>query len=516
MSWPVPATERDLVYPLWASVGLFLGFYAGVVLLMGAWARLLLHKAAPRDFYRRIGRYNRAIFFTRMLVPAWLAVGLTLLGWRTFIGHTLGLDRLDFDVPGLLIGTAPCYLAWMGLWWSQYPTEHALREQSILSAFDRDLPIHQPPGFAGYFASHFRLQILFTLVPIVLVLGIIDVAEVALRPLAGRLGMQTTAQLQQGLIFTVVGLVYIISPEILRRVLQTRPLHESPLRQRLLRLAARHNLKVREILLWETHYNICNAAVMGVVGRFRYVLLTDLLVETMNDEQIEAVFAHEIGHVVHHHLQWYVLVIATLVLGLTGFEQLFNQLWPGLGRAQWMGLSVDLWMTLFIATAFILAFGFLSRRFERQADVFAARTIEAVGNGQATVVSQPTAGDALADNPRHVADSTPPVGPHGAGVFASALNRVALVNNIPLTHRRWNGGGLMAFLSFLLDRAIEWTNHFLHGSITRRTTYLQRLGQDPQRTRDFDALMRRLYASLLLLLIVSIAFAFYPQWLPLP
>ena len=38
----------------------------------------------------------------------------------------------------------------------------------------------------------------------------------------------------------------------------------------------------------------------------RYILLSDLLLERMDDEQIEAVFAHEVGHVVHRHMAWYV------------------------------------------------------------------------------------------------------------------------------------------------------------------------------------------------------------------
>lgn len=505
LSWPVATTDADLVRPLWASVTLYLGGYLALVMVMAAWGRSILHRAAPRDFYRRIGRFNRGLFFARMLVPAWMAVGLGLLGWRAVVGRVLGLDHIAFDLPGLLIGAAPCYLAWMGLWWSQYPTERALREQGILASFDHDLPVHQPPGFAGYFASHFRLQILFTLVPVVLVLGVVDAVDVAIRPLTRQMGMQTASQLQQVAVFIAVGLIYIVAPEILRRVLRTRPLEDSPLRRRLLRLAARQGLKVRNILLWETHHNICNAAVMGVVGRFRYVLLTDLLLETMTDEQIEAVFAHEVGHVVHRHMQWYVLVIAILILALMGAEHLLQQYWPGINRSHWLGLPVDLWLTVLATAGFILAFGFLSRRFERQADVFAARTIEQAGR----------AVDAPADVPPSTAPeaSRNPVGPHGASVFASALHRVASVNNIPLTARRWNGGSAVEFIAFLLDRAIEWANHFLHGSITRRTSYLQQLGTDPSRTLYFDAFMRRLYTSLLILLAGSIAFAFYPQLL---
>ena len=77
-------------------------------------------------------------------------------------------------------------------------------------------------------------------------------------------------------------------------------------------------MRYRDILVWHTHYNMGNAAVMGVVPQMRYVLLSDLLLERMDDEQIEAVFAHEIGHVVHRHMVWYVIFFLTVVFGELG------------------------------------------------------------------------------------------------------------------------------------------------------------------------------------------------------
>ena len=34
----------------------------------------------------------------------------------------------------------------------------------------------------------------------------------------------------------------------------------------------------------------------------------------MTDEQIEAVFAHEVGHIVHRHMMWYLVLIVLLML----------------------------------------------------------------------------------------------------------------------------------------------------------------------------------------------------------
>ncbi len=519
MSWPPPVT---LTYParlgLTASILIFLCGYVALIMGMGLWCRLVLRRSTARDLHRRISRFNRGMFFARALVPAWLAVGIGSLGWSWFVGRTLRLDGLGVDLPGVLIGTGPCYLAWMGLWWSQYPAERAMREQSILSAFDGDLPLHAPPGFWQYFAGHFRLQILFTLVPIFLILAVVDGTALALRPLIGTLGHEAVERLQQAVILLAVGGIYLLSPEILRRVLQTQRLDDSPLRARLMKRASTQHLKVRDILLWKTHHNICNAAVMGVVGRFRYVLLTDLLIETLPDEQIEAVFAHEQGHVVHRHMQWYVLVIGILLMGLTGFERMMAERWPDAGAWRWAGLSAEVWFTIGVTILFVLGFGFLSRRFERQADVFAARTLggdQISGDGLLIGNDGDThdhGRDARATSHTHgrearATSALPPVTARGAGVFSAALNRVASINHIPLHSRRWNGGGAKAFASFALDRGIEQANHFLHGSIPSRTNYVQHLAEDPQRIKHFDRFMRRLYVSLLLLLIASVALA---------
>src|SRR6201999_2949396 len=105
---------------------------------------------------------------------------------------------------------------------------------------------------------------------------------------------------------------------ILTRILKTESLPSSALRLRLEEMSRRHGLRYRDILLWHTQGSIGNAAVMGVLPRLRYVLMTDLLLETMPDEQIEAVFAHELGHIVYRHLIWYVIFIVTLVLAMSG------------------------------------------------------------------------------------------------------------------------------------------------------------------------------------------------------
>jgi STE24 endopeptidase len=433
------------------------------------------------------------------MIPIWFAFGVFGLGWGVVVHKALGFEALRAaQLPGLLLATLPPMAAWMGLWWSQYPAEIALREQSLLGALEADLPIHAPPRFRDYFASNLRLRLLFTAVPIFLVVLLRDLVLLAERSSHLNIGDEWLE-----VIATVLPLaiVFVFAPEILRRVLDTVPLEDGRLRRKLEAMCARSRMKVQDILVWRTHNNMGNAAVMGVVPQMRYVLLSDLLLESMTDDQIEAVFAHEMGHVVHRHMPWFVVFFITIMVSLQGGAEWLDK----------MGLVRDLpeWMKPVIVSGgffwVLLLFGFLSRRFERQADVFAARTMQSMQPGALPAASAPTpTGDggavALEYAPRSY------VGTYGATLFASALQRVAAINNMPTgSYRRWEGG-LRKRFAFLMERASDLAHHWLHGSINERQTYLQRISANAAQTFRFDRFMFRLSLTLLFLLAASSAF----------
>jgi len=263
-------------------------------------------------------------------------------------------------------------------------------------------------------------------------------------------------------------IVYLFSPFLLIWLFNARPLEDSPLRQRLEAICKRCGLRYRNIMLWQTDFSMANAAVIGLLPGWRYVLLSDRLLETMTDTQIEAVFAHELGHIVHNHMAWFVVFFAILVFASLGPGQLLER-WLDPRLPEFLNNYVFgiLWAGFMIGGTLYLL-GYVSRRFERQADVFAARMME-VNWGWPT--AQPTEAPKIGVEQSYV-------GQKGMGLFASALNRVAFVNNIPLRAR-----GLF------------------HPSIARRLIYLEEMSQDPIKTSRFDQLMSHLYAAMILVLM---------------
>jgi STE24 endopeptidase len=464
MAWyPSLATPAVGLLP---GMLLFLGGYLAMILVLGCWSRWTAGAISGTNFYRSLARFNRFMAAARVFIPLWLAVGIYFFHWHDVVEQSVGwLINLSpvfalLRLPDTFVGTLPAFLAWAGLWWAQYPSDRALREQNLLLQLEHDIPAHAPPRFWSYFGANLRLQLLFIFAPIFLLIAIHDLAT-ALWFALKHAPMPDTAEFIVSMVSFAA--VFLFAPVLFARILKTESLPSSTLRLRLEEMCRRHRLRYRDILLWHTQSNLGNAAVMGILPRWRYVLLSDLLLETMPDEQIEAVFAHELGHIVYRHLIWYVIFIVTMLLALSGpGGKAYDYLLPRMiGDPNLHQKTIEIISCICTATAFAMffvLFGFVSRRFERQADVFASRTID--------------------ESP--ITEPKPPVSKYGAAVFAAALHRVAVVNNIPVATRSW-----------------------CHGSIEKRMRYVRQLAEQPERTARFDKVMLRLYAIIIAALIAS-------------
>ena len=449
LSWSVrlePHTAVPLGPNALTNAAIFFAGFAVLILVLAKWSRRAAYRAEFINLNVGLHKFNRHTSLARMLIPAWFAVGVFRLGWGADVAaalHAVHIDPARFDTPGVLIACLPAFIAWMGLWWAQYPADMSLREQGLLHQLDAGLPIHAPPSLWTYLKVNLRLQLLFTIAPVIALLALRDVANIAMAPFG--LNETDSLAIQIGVSLATAAVILLIGPELLRRVLHTEPLPTGALRQRLEEICRRHRIGYKNILLWRTEHNMGNAAVMGLIPQTRYILMSDLLLETMTDQQIEAVFAHEVGHVIHRHLLWFVVYFNAMVCAMVAVSAGIGQHWnPSDTVAAAISIATG-------AGAFIL-FLYLSRKFERQADVFAARTIS----------------DSIPEGERLA------VAPHGASIFASALHQVARINCIPITAWSW-----------------------CHGSIAGRVGYLEYLSQDPTRTHRFDRFMKRIYAILL-------------------
>jgi tetratricopeptide (TPR) repeat protein len=119
---------------------------------------------------------------------------------------------------------------------------------------------------------------------------------------------------------------------------------------------------------------------MGLVRRFRYILVTPALLEVLGPEEIDAVIAHEIGHIQRNHLLFYLLFFAGyLLLSYVSYDLLIYALifaepvWSLIQRSGiHQATVVSVVFSIMIMTVFLVyfrfVFGFFMRNFERQAD----------------------------------------------------------------------------------------------------------------------------------------------------
>ncbi len=171
----------------------------------------------------------------------------------------------------------------------------------------------------------------------------------------------------------------MFGPLFLRFLWPTSPLPPGPLRRRLYGFGDEVKFKFSNIFLWRTQMQIPNAAVIGIMGFLRYVFVTDVLIAHCSDEEVESVFAHEAGHIKHHHFLYYFLLIIifgsslAVVTGVASrIGAMGGEAFPAFAMTEIAGPALILLYILFYWAFF---FGYVSRRFEREADLFSVSNI---------------------------------------------------------------------------------------------------------------------------------------------
>jgi STE24 endopeptidase len=321
--------------------------------------------------------------------------------------------------------------------------------------------------------------LLVVAVPMMVILVVFDLARMYEQLLNRFFRVQWAAEVAPAV---AAGLVFVFAPPMLRYIWPTRRLPNGALRQGLESICRRIGLRYQEILIWRSGGMMVNAAVMGLFAPVRYVMLSDGLLETMSRQQIEAVFGHEAGHVRHHHIPFFLLFAVCSMLFLSAIVEALR-LGVERGLLEMSMLTIQAIGLVCVFAVWGIGFGWISRRFERQADLFG---IQCVTPARGEDCSLPCSSHS------HQPTDHPPVWvvcATAAAVFTSALDRVAVLNGIPAEERSWR-----------------------HGSIADRVRFLTSLCGDPQQARRFRRLVRRIKATLLILAVVGLAVGAVYVW----
>lgn len=317
------------------------------VLCGAAYARETRRRPAGEPVEVRVRRVTRAENSYRLLALAFHACAVLNFSWPRVAWETWHLG----GIPG--VGLAVAMLP--------YPLLLAATSVGIARAW-RNAAGEGPP-LRAVLASEARLAAL-PLVPALVVVAGIELLTLhrGLRLLLGAVPFLGLAALAGA-----AALVLLTSPLWLPRLLRARPFPDSPLRTDLLRLCERAGVSPPTLWLWPTDSGSINAMVVGIRPRGRAVIFTQGMLHTLTPDQMGAVLAHELGHVRHGHSATYSALALGAIAALATAESALSRL-DSLTQTAALGA---------VAAAIALTFGAFYRRFERQADLFAARLVPA-------------------------------------------------------------------------------------------------------------------------------------------
>jgi Zn-dependent protease with chaperone function len=246
-----------------------------------------------------------------------------------------------------------------------------------------------------------------------------------------------------------MGLFLYAMPFFLRHAWDTTPLERGWARTTLEQVARGAGFRYRELLLWRTGQQMSNAAIVGFTERSRLVFFSDLLLQQLGPRELAAVFAHEMGHARRAHS----IVFGTFALCFyLAAQQIARH--SGIESQLWGGLLV-----LSLVVLWYLAFGYLSRRFELEADL---ESLRIVGDSDALVRALELVTGAHA----HARSSWRHFSTKDRVAFLRAAERDPLIGiRLRLKLARWRNLGFALFAVAALlevrDQARAWDSDWL-------------------------------------------------------
>jgi Zn-dependent protease with chaperone function len=183
-------------------------------------------------------------------------------------------------------------------------------------------------------------------------------------------------------LFFLLG-VTIIGPLLIQKFWRCKPLENSYNRNRIAALCERAGLEYADILYWPIFGGkMITAGVMGLIKKFRYILVTPSLLQLLEPEEIDAVIAHEIGHIKKKHLVFYLaffvgyMLLSYVVFDLIVFAIIYAKpiYWlvnkSGFSQTTVMSAITSVVIICLFLIYFRFIFGYFMRNFERQADTY--------------------------------------------------------------------------------------------------------------------------------------------------
>jgi Zn-dependent protease with chaperone function len=351
-------------FPLLQTLILFIGLLALFALTSWFQFNSLEKQTSRGNFIRLDHRYTRLI--TRQSILALVVFGIHLYGLNlsSFFDHVQLLKLIPTIQALIFLALFIFHLAI--IWYCS----HGVYRRMSASSESR--------------ASYVWSQISFStpvLLPWLLLSGLADIIQTLPYALPKRILSSTEGQILYFLVFLII--VAMIGPAMIQKLWRCRPVEAGAVRDRIEALCRRAGIGYANIMYWPIFGGrMVTAGVMGLIKRFRYILVTRALLDSLEPDEIDAVIAHEIGHVKQKHLLFYLMffvgymlltyavynLILYSIIYVSPVLELFTTL--GIDQVTLTYLSFSVTFIALFLIYFRYIFGYFMRNFERQADTY--------------------------------------------------------------------------------------------------------------------------------------------------
>lgn len=311
--------------------------------------------------------YSRLVTRHSILAIMLFIIDVWVLDLPTYL-HMVPLFKALPTLSDLLFLTV--FIVYLGIiWYLGFSAQQAIYETYI--------------SRRTYLYSNFAFSIPI-IIPYTLLSGIMDI--LLLLPFELPKQVLNTSIGQTGYFLTFLIIAALFAPVLVQRFWRCRPLEAGPVRRRIEALCDRSGVAYANIVYWPIFGGrMITAGVMGLVGRFRYILVTKALLQLLGPQEIEQVVAHEIGHVKRRHLILYLLffigfMLVSYAMSIAGYYFIFLNATVMRLILNW-GIDLETAFRIFSSVLLILGvvvyfrflFGYFMRNFERQADGYVFR-----------------------------------------------------------------------------------------------------------------------------------------------
>jgi Zn-dependent protease with chaperone function len=229
----------------------------------------------------------------------------------------------------------------------------------------------------------FNLPVLFPWAALSLCYDLLE-----LSPWSALRGLLGTTEGQVAFFACFMTLLMLFLPVLMQVFWGCRPFPATEKTRALRAFLEERGFRYRHLLNWPIFEGrMLTAGIMGILPRFRYILVTESLMNVLSVDELKAVLAHEMGHARYGHLIFYGLFLLgfmVLSLGVSDISfywlasrPLLSGLLAGKGGGDsglfYLLLSIPMLLSLILYFRYIL--GFFMRHFERQADLYSARVM---------------------------------------------------------------------------------------------------------------------------------------------